>query len=120
MEIEEVAAKHPEKILSVPSIRRRLQAYHAREIAFGLGLDGQQVGTAVEFVLPALYKAFIDLDCAIVEINPLVVTKAGDLSGARRQDRTSTTTPCFVTRTSRPARRDRGRPDGARGGAATA
>jgi len=79
MEIEEVAATHPEKILKVAiDPVMGFQQYHGREIAFGLGLEGKQVNTAVKFI-GALYKAFIDLDCSIVEINPLVVTGAGEI-----------------------------------------
>jgi succinyl-CoA synthetase beta subunit len=77
MEIEEVAAATPEKILRVAiDPATGLQAFHAREIAFGLGLEGKQVAVATKFIA-ALYAAFVDLDCAIVEINPLVVTGAG-------------------------------------------
>jgi len=54
------------------------QLFHGREIAFGLGLEGKQVNIAVKFI-GALYKAFVDLDCSIVEINPLVVTGAGEV-----------------------------------------
>ncbi|HIJ38562.1 MAG TPA: ADP-forming succinate--CoA ligase subunit beta [Rhodospirillaceae bacterium] len=79
MEIEEVAAKHPEKILKVAiDPVEGFQQYHGRKIAFGLGLEGKQVNTAVKFI-GSLYKAFIDLDASIVEINPLVVTGAGDV-----------------------------------------
>jgi len=79
MEIEEVAAKHPEKILKVAiDPVTGFQQFHGREIAFGLGLEGKQVNTAVKFI-GALYKAFVDLDCSIVEINPLVVTGAGEI-----------------------------------------
>ena len=79
MEIEEVAAHTPEKIMqiSVDPVSG-LQAYHARQIAFGLGLKDKQVNKCVSFLL-AMYKAFVDLDCAIVEINPLVVTGADDI-----------------------------------------
>ncbi len=79
MEIEEVAAKTPEKILKVsvdPALG--LRPYHARELAFGLGLEGKQVRSAVGF-LQALYRAFVDLDASLVEINPLVVTGSGEL-----------------------------------------
>ncbi len=79
MEIEEVAAETPEKILKVaidPAIG--IQPFHARQIAFGLGLEGRQVGSAVKFIL-ALYKAFVDTDASLLEINPLVVTGAGDV-----------------------------------------
>jgi succinyl-CoA synthetase beta subunit len=79
MEIEEVAHSHPEKILKVAiDPVEGFQQYHGRQIAFGLGLEGKQVNTCVKFV-GALYKAFMDLDCSIVEINPLVVTGAGEL-----------------------------------------
>jgi succinyl-CoA synthetase beta subunit len=79
MEIEEVAAKTPEKILKVaidPACG--MQAFHARKIAFGLGLEGNQIKSAVKFLM-AMYKAFEQLDASIVEINPLVVTGAGDI-----------------------------------------
>jgi succinyl-CoA synthetase beta subunit len=79
MEIEEVAAHHPEKILKVAiDPVQGFQPYHGRQIAFGLGLEGKQVGTAVKFI-GSLYRAFIDLDASIIEINPLVVTGAGDV-----------------------------------------
>jgi succinyl-CoA synthetase beta subunit len=79
VEIEEVAAKHPEKIIRVaidPALS--LMPFHARKIAYGLNLEGNQVGSAVRF-LTAMYKAFLTLDASIVEINPLVVTKAGEV-----------------------------------------
>ena len=79
MEIEEVAHNTPEKILKVfidPATG--IQAFHARQIAYGLGLEGDQVKSCVKFVL-ALYKAYMDLDCSMVEINPLVVTGKGDV-----------------------------------------
>ncbi len=79
MEIEEVAATHPEKILKVAiDPASGLSAFHARQIAYGLGLKDKQVSSAVKFIT-AMYKAFIDLDASIVEINPLVVTGAGDV-----------------------------------------
>lgn len=79
MEIEEVAAKSPEKILriSIDPVTG-MQPYHARDIAFGLGLKDKQVGKCVKFLL-AMYKAFVDLDCSIIEINPLVVTGKDDV-----------------------------------------
>jgi succinyl-CoA synthetase beta subunit len=74
MEIEEVASKTPEKIFKVAiDPVTGLQPYHAREVAFALGLKDKQVGKCVSF-LQAMYTAFTELDCAIVEINPLVVT----------------------------------------------
>jgi succinyl-CoA synthetase beta subunit len=79
MEIEEVAEHHPEKILKVAvDPASGVFPFHARKLAFGLGLTGKQVGSFTKFVL-ALYGAFQELDCAIVEINPLVVTGAGEI-----------------------------------------
>ena len=79
MDIEEVAAKTPEKILRVAiDPATGLQAFHARKLAFGLGLDGKQVNSAVKF-MQALYNAFMGLDASLTEINPLVITGAGDL-----------------------------------------
>ncbi len=79
MDIEEVAAKHPEKIHKVAiDPATGMQPYHARRIAFGLKLEGKQVGAAVKF-LTAMYEAFTGLDASIVEINPLIVTGAGQV-----------------------------------------
>lgn len=79
MDIEEVAEKHPEKILKVSiDPATGFQAFHGRQIAFGLGLEGKQVGKCVDLI-SKLYNAFVELDASIVEINPLVVTKAGDI-----------------------------------------
>jgi succinyl-CoA synthetase beta subunit len=79
VEIEEVAARTPEKILREtidPALG--LGAYQARRIAFGLGLTKEQVGKAVQFLM-ALAKCFLECDCSLVEINPLVITEAGDV-----------------------------------------
>ena len=79
MDIEEVAEKTPDKIIKViidPAIE--LQTFHARKLAFGLGLEGDQVKSAVR-LLTGLYRAFIDLDASMVEINPLVVRGDGEL-----------------------------------------
>ena len=79
MEIEEVAAKHPEKILRIAiDPVTGMQGFHARELAFGLGLEGKQVAAATKFML-GMYKAFTSLDASIVEINPLVITGAGEV-----------------------------------------
>ncbi|MCX8132850.1 MAG: ADP-forming succinate--CoA ligase subunit beta [Roseococcus sp.] len=79
MEIEEVAERHPEKILRVHvDPATGVQGWHGRKLAFGLGLEGKQVQAFVGFVT-ALYRAYTELDCAIVEINPLVVTRAGEV-----------------------------------------
>jgi succinyl-CoA synthetase beta subunit len=77
IEIEEVAAKHPEKILKVAiDPATGLQGFHARKLAYGLGLEGKQVSAATKFML-GMYRAFTSLDASVVEINPLVVTGAG-------------------------------------------
>jgi succinyl-CoA synthetase beta subunit len=79
MEIEEVAEATPEKILKISiDPATGMQPYHARQLAFGLGLEGKQVGAGVKFMM-AMYKAFTDLDASIVEINPLVVTGDGNI-----------------------------------------
>ncbi len=79
MEIEEVAEHHPEKILRVAiDPASGISGFHARRLAYSLGLEGKQIATFGRFV-DAMYKAFISLDCEIVEINPLVVTGAGDI-----------------------------------------
>jgi succinyl-CoA synthetase beta subunit len=79
MEIEEVAAKHPEKILRIAiDPATGMQGFHARKLAFGLGLEGKQVQSATRFML-AMYKAFTQLDASVVEINPLVVTGDGQV-----------------------------------------
>jgi succinyl-CoA synthetase beta subunit len=79
MEIEEVARNTPEKIIKV-SIDpvSGMQPFHGRRLAFALGLEGKQVNAAVKFMM-AMYEAFVGLDASLVEINPLVVTGAGDV-----------------------------------------
>ena len=79
VEIEEVAAKHPEKILRIsvdPVIG--IAGYQARDLAFGLGLSGAAVNSFAKFA-NAMYNAYIATDASIVEINPLVVTKQGEV-----------------------------------------
>jgi len=79
VEIEEVAAKTPEKILKEfvdPSIG--LGAFQARKLAYGLNLEGDVAKKAVKFFM-ALYKAFEAKDASLAEINPLVITKEGDV-----------------------------------------
>jgi succinyl-CoA synthetase beta subunit len=79
MDIEEVAENSPEKIIKVViDPATGLQPFHARKLAFGLGLEGKQVSSAVRFMM-AMYKAFTERDASMVEINPLVVTSAGEL-----------------------------------------
>jgi succinyl-CoA synthetase beta subunit len=79
MDIEEVAAKEPQKILSAtihPAVG--LEAYQARELGFGLGFNGAQVGEFTK-ILQALYKLYIEQDASLVEVNPLIVTAEGHL-----------------------------------------
>jgi succinyl-CoA synthetase beta subunit len=79
MDIEEVAASTPEKIVRVyiePGVG--LVPFQARQLAFAIGVDGTQVNRAVKLMI-ALYEAFVATDASLVEINPLVVTAAGDL-----------------------------------------
>jgi succinyl-CoA synthetase beta subunit len=79
MEIEEVAARHPEKIRKVAiDPATGLQGFHARKIAFGLGLEGKEIGSATRLML-GMYKAFVELDASVIEVNPLVVTGAGEV-----------------------------------------
>ena len=79
MEIEEVAAKTPEKILKIAiDPVTGMEGFHARRLAYALKLEGKQVSAAVKFML-GMYKAFAALDASIVEINPLVVTGGGDV-----------------------------------------
>ncbi|HEX2479513.1 MAG TPA: ADP-forming succinate--CoA ligase subunit beta [Geminicoccaceae bacterium] len=79
VDIEEVAAKTPEKIIKVaidPAIG--FQPFHGRQIAFGLGLEGRQIGKGVTF-MGGICRAFAELDASLIEINPLVVTEDGEL-----------------------------------------
>jgi succinyl-CoA synthetase beta subunit len=79
MDIEKVAAETPEKIIKVyidPTIG--YQPFHGRKLAFGLGIPKDSVNKAVAF-FGSVYKAFTDLDCSLCEINPMVLTGAGDL-----------------------------------------
>ena len=79
MEIEHIAETQPDKILRVAiDPAAGISGFHSRKLAYGLGLEGKQVAAFGRFVT-AMYKAFTDLDCAVVEINPLVVTKAGEV-----------------------------------------
>jgi succinyl-CoA synthetase beta subunit len=79
MEIEVVAKENPSAILREPIHPAvGLQPYQARKIAFGLGLTGEQVTAATPF-LQALYRAFIDTDASLLEINPCVLTGDGKL-----------------------------------------
>ena len=80
MEIEEVAHETPEKIFKEyidPAIG--FQPFQARSLAFKLGLEPAQIGEAVKFML-GLYKAFIETDSTLMEINPFITTKDGKLA----------------------------------------
>ncbi|MGA7794710.1 MAG: ADP-forming succinate--CoA ligase subunit beta [Candidatus Acidiferrales bacterium] len=79
MEIEEVAHKNPELILRETILPATcLQPYHTRKLAFGLGLSGDAAAAAGPF-LQALYRAFLETDASLAEINPLIVTGDGKL-----------------------------------------
>jgi succinyl-CoA synthetase beta subunit len=79
MDIEEVAAVTPEKILSFSvDPATGYQPYHGRRVAFSLGLKGQQVKQCVK-LMGQLYTAFVEKDMEMLEINPLIVTDGGDL-----------------------------------------
>ncbi len=79
MDIEEVAAATPEKILTLTvDPATGFQGFHGRRIAFMLGLEGKQVRQCVELT-KSLYRLFIEKDLEMIEINPLVITDGGDL-----------------------------------------
>jgi succinyl-CoA synthetase beta subunit len=79
MDIEEVAARTPEKILRVTvDPVAGLQPYQTRQIGFGLGLDTKQVGE-LSRIMAGLYRLFTECDASLVEVNPLVVTTEGSL-----------------------------------------
>ena len=77
MDIEEVAAEDPERILrAVIDPATGMRRFHADRLAFGLGLEGAQAAQAAELAL-ALYRAFVETDASLAEINPLAVTGDG-------------------------------------------
>jgi succinyl-CoA synthetase beta subunit len=79
MDIEEVAAKTPEKIVTVAiHPATGLLPFQARRLAYGLGLDKAQVKQFSKIV-GALYKLFVEKDASLVEVNPLITTGAGDV-----------------------------------------
>ena len=79
VEIEEVAARTPEKVLKEPlHPLLGLQPFQARELAFKLGFEGKRVNEAAK-LMTALAKAFLETDASLAEVNPLVVTKDGQL-----------------------------------------
>jgi succinyl-CoA synthetase beta subunit len=79
MDIEEVAAHEPEKILKEaidPAVG--LQAFQARKLAFGIGLPKEMVNKAVKF-MTSLYRAYVESDASLAEINPFLLTEDGEL-----------------------------------------
>lgn len=77
--IEEVAEQHPEKLITVqvdPAVG--LQPFQARQLAFAVGMKDKVAGKAAKFLM-GLYKAYIEKDCSIAEINPLVETAEGEV-----------------------------------------
>ncbi len=79
MDIEEVAAATPEKIVTITiDPASGLSGFHCRKVAFGLGLEGKTAGKAAK-VIATLYEAFMAKDAAMLEINPLVVTGDGEI-----------------------------------------
>lgn len=79
MDIEEVAAKEPEKILKEaidPAVG--LQPFQARKLAFGIGLPKETVNKAVKFMM-GLYRAYVESDASLAEINPFLLTEDGEL-----------------------------------------
>ena len=79
MDIEKVAAQTPEKIVTIDvDPAGGISGHHGRQIAFALGLEGDQVKQATALIAN-LYRAFVEKDMSLLEINPLVVTGAGDL-----------------------------------------
>jgi len=79
VEIEKVAAETPEKILKeFADPGMGLMPYQARNLAYGLGLEGKTASAAASFVMK-LYRLFVEKDCSLAEINPLIITDSGDV-----------------------------------------
>ena len=79
MDIEEVAAKEPAKILREHIDRGAgIAPFQARKLAFGMGLQGGAVTKLVK-LLDSIYRAFLETDASMIEINPLILTRGGDL-----------------------------------------
>ncbi len=79
MDIEEMASQHPEKIITVPiDPLLGLQNYQSRRIGFALGLEENQRKQLAD-ILTAMYRLFLEKDLSLIEINPLVLTEAGNL-----------------------------------------
>ncbi len=79
MDIEQVAAESPEKIFTVAvQPDAGLQDYQARQLAFGLGLDKKQMRQFGDLI-HRMYRLYVECDATLVEVNPLIITKAGDI-----------------------------------------
>ncbi len=79
MEIEEIAARAPEKIIKAPvSPATGFSGSHARKIAFGLGLNGDLIKQCTAMIA-AMHRLFIEKNCSLIEINPLVITEENNL-----------------------------------------
>ncbi len=79
VEIEKVAAETPEKILKeFADPGMGLMPFQARNLAYGLGLEGKTASAAASFIMK-LYKLFVEKDCSLAEINPLIITDGGDV-----------------------------------------
>jgi succinyl-CoA synthetase beta subunit len=114
MDIEEGGGPEPEKILKRAVGRGTgVMPFQGRKLAFAMGLEAGPAGRFVK-LLEAVYEAFIETDASMIEINPLVVTKGGDLLALDAKV-TSTTTRSTAIPTSRPARPGRGGPARGRG-----
>ena len=103
MEIEELAERSPEKILRIPiDPASGIEPFHARKIAFGLGVAPAQVRPMIAFVT-ALYRAFTELDASLVEINPLAVTGATRPRRTRSSSKRASTASTTSSSTARSA-----------------
>jgi succinyl-CoA synthetase beta subunit len=79
MDIEEVAAQHPERIIKVPiNPLMGIQGFHLRQVMFGLELDSALM-KSFSAILRNLYNLFVDYDCSMLEINPLIITEDNDV-----------------------------------------
>ncbi len=110
VEIEEVAARNPEKILKVAvDPDAGMQPFQARRLAFDLGFSGEQIVQAEKIML-ALAKVFLEKDCSLAEINPLVVTPKGEVQALDAKMTFDDNAAFPASGPSENARRDRGRP----------
>ena len=119
MDIEEVAEHTPEKILSLTvHPAAGLQPFQCRQLAFGLGLAGEQAGQ-FQSILLALYTLYVERDASLIEINPLIVTEGGPAGRARLQARHRGQRAVPPAGHGGAARSRAGRPDGAHAPAST-